>query len=167
MCSPAVLSKIIPRISRVRRLHTFTRSLPGDRLHYAGDGPRPVRAGSAWPLVSDRSARRGSGVKRDFAYVHQAPLPVLIFLRSQSRLRLERRARTLSRAIPGSEPARTLVPSVCCVPPPARSHRAAYQLGNRCRPGFHRGRSYVPDADPGGLGSLTSQNSCWLPGCRE
>ena len=33
--------------------------------------------------------------------------------------------------------------------------------------GFHRGRSYVPDADPGGLGSLTSQNSRWLPVCRK
>jgi len=27
--------------------------------HLAGDGPRPVRAGSAWPSSSDRSARRG------------------------------------------------------------------------------------------------------------
>jgi hypothetical protein len=30
--------------------------------------------------------------------------------------------------------------------------------------GLPEGRSYVPDADPGGLGSLTSQNSSWPPG---
>jgi hypothetical protein len=35
--------------------------------HLAGDGPRPVRAGSAWPLSPGRSVRRGSKIKRDFA----------------------------------------------------------------------------------------------------
>jgi hypothetical protein len=42
-----------------------------------------------------------------------------------------------------------------------------FQLGNLCRPGVHRAGSYVPDADPGGLGSLTSQNSSWPPGLRK
>ncbi len=82
----------------------FGISLPGHncmliarRLYLAGDGPRPVRAGSAWPLSPDRSVRRGSGVKRDFVCTftrHLLPVPVV--LRSQSRLRLEGRTRTLS-----------------------------------------------------------------------
>jgi hypothetical protein len=45
-----------------------------NRPHRAGDGPRPVRAGSGLALSSDRSVRRGL---RDQArlrvYVHQAP----------------------------------------------------------------------------------------------
>jgi hypothetical protein len=36
-----------------------TAIVASDRPHRAGDGPRPVRAGSAWPLTSDRSARSG------------------------------------------------------------------------------------------------------------
>ena len=52
---------------------------------------------AAWPLVSDRSARRGSGVKRDVARTFTRYLsPVLVARRSQSRLMLEGRARTLS-----------------------------------------------------------------------
>ena len=51
-----------------------------------------VRSGQApaWPLPSDRSARRGSGIKRDLActFTRHFP-PVLVVLRSQSRLRLE------------------------------------------------------------------------------
>ena len=62
-------------------------------------GMARVRSGQApaWPLVSDRSVRRGSGVKRDFActFTRHFP-PVLVVLRSQSCLRLEGRTRTLS-----------------------------------------------------------------------
>jgi hypothetical protein len=35
---------LIPRIFRIMEL-------PRDRPHCAGDGPRPVRAGSTWPLA--------------------------------------------------------------------------------------------------------------------
>ena len=71
-------------------------------------GMARVRSGQApaWPLVSDRSARRGSGVKRDFACTftrHVSPVPVA--LRSQSCLRLEGRTRTLSG--PSPEPSFT------------------------------------------------------------
>jgi hypothetical protein len=62
-------------------------------------GMARVRSGQApaWPLSSDRSVRRGSGVKRDFACTFTRYfLPVLVALRSQSCLRLEGRARTLS-----------------------------------------------------------------------
>jgi hypothetical protein len=41
-------------------------SMECDRPHLAGDGPRPGRAGSRLTLLSDRSVRRGSWVKRDF-----------------------------------------------------------------------------------------------------
>ena len=76
-------------------------------LHLAGDGLRPVQAGCAWPLVSDRSARRGSGVKHDFAYVHQALSSLFVDLRLQSCLKLEGRARTLRRPSPDLDPARS------------------------------------------------------------
>jgi hypothetical protein len=52
-------------------------------------GMARVRSGQApaWPLSSDRSVRRGSGVKRDFACTFTRHLPpVLVVLRSQSRL---------------------------------------------------------------------------------
>ena len=73
-----------------------------------------VRSGqaAAWPLSSDRSARRGSGVKHDFActFTRQFP-PPLVARRSQSCLRLEGRARTLSGPSPALSPARTPAPS--------------------------------------------------------
>jgi hypothetical protein len=62
-------------------------------------GMARVRSGQApaWPLVSDRSLLRGSRVKCDFACTFTCALsPVLVALRSQSRLRLEGRTRTLS-----------------------------------------------------------------------
>jgi hypothetical protein len=84
-------------------------------LYLAGDGPRPVRAGSAWPLSSDRSVRRGSKVKRDFACTFTRHLlPVCVVLRSQSCLRLEGRTRTLSGPSPDLSPARTLALSSRC-----------------------------------------------------
>ena len=76
-------------------------------------GMARVRSGQApaWPLFSDRSVRRGSRVKRDFActFTRHFP-PVLVVLRSQSRLRLEGRTRTLSGPSPDLSPARTLAP---------------------------------------------------------
>ncbi len=62
-------------------------------------GMARVRSGQApaWPLVSDRSAGRGSGVKRDVACTFTRRFsPVLVARRSQSRLMLVGRARTLS-----------------------------------------------------------------------
>jgi hypothetical protein len=51
----------------------------------------------AWLLSSDRSVRRASRIKHDFArtFTRHFP-PVLVVLRPQSCLRLEGRARTLS-----------------------------------------------------------------------
>ncbi len=73
-------------------------------------GMARVRSGqaAAWPLVSDRSVRRGSGVKRDFActFIRRFS-PVLVALRSQSRLMLEGRARTPRGPSPDLSPART------------------------------------------------------------
>jgi hypothetical protein len=84
-------------------------------LYLAGDGPRPVRAGSAWPLSPGRSVRRGSKIKRDFACTFTGHLlPVRVVLRSQSCLRLEGRARTLSGPSPDLSSARTLAPSSRC-----------------------------------------------------
>jgi hypothetical protein len=68
-----------------------------DRPHLAGMAP--VRSGQApaWPLVSDRSVRRGSRVKCDFTCtLARCFPPVLVVLRTQSRLMLEGRTRTLS-----------------------------------------------------------------------
>ena len=77
-------------------------------------GMARVRSGQApaWPLVSGRSARSGSGVKRDFPCTLTGTLPpALVVLRAQSRLRLEGRVRTLSGPSPDPSPARTLAPS--------------------------------------------------------
>ena len=139
-----------------------TRTLQGMARARSGQAP-------AWPLVSDRSVRRGSRVKRDFAWTFTRHFsPVLVALRVQSCLRLDGRTRTLSGPSPDPRAARTFVLSVCCVPSPCPiSPSCTISSGFLCRPGFHRGRSYVPDADPGGLGSLTSQNSIWLPVCRK
>ncbi len=83
------------------------------------EGACAVRAGPAWPLSSDRSVRRVSGVKRDFAgtLTRHFP-PVLVALRSRSRLRLEGRTRTLSGPSPDLSCARTLAPSAPCDPDP-------------------------------------------------
>jgi hypothetical protein len=75
-------------------------------------GMARVRSGQApaWPLVSDRSVRRGSRVKRDFACTFTRQFsPVLVVLRSQSGLRLEGRTRTLSGPSPDSSPARAVL----------------------------------------------------------
>ena len=77
-------------------------------------GMARVRSGQApaWPLVSGRSVRSGSRVKRDFPCTLTGALPpALVVLRAQSRLRLEGRVRTLSGPSPDPSPARTLAPS--------------------------------------------------------
>ena len=75
---------------RWRSRSKSTRTLQGMARVRSGQAP-------AWPLISDRSVRRGSRVKRDFACTFTRYVsPVLVVLRSQSRLRLEGRTRTLS-----------------------------------------------------------------------
>ena len=72
------------------------------------------------------------------------------------KLEAEGRARTLSGPSRIRGPLGPLYfPSVVTLPLP-NLIELHFQLGNLCRPGFHRAGSYVPDADPGGLGSLTS-----------
>ena len=85
------VARIIPRIFRIMNTSAATtRTLQGMARVRSGQAP-------AWPLVSDRSARRGSGVKRDFACTFTRRFsPALVALRSQSRLMLEGRVRTLS-----------------------------------------------------------------------
>ena len=89
-----------------------THSSLGNFPRRTGDGPRPVGQAPAWPLVSGRSVRRGSGVKRDFACTFTRRFsPVLVARRSQSRLMLEGRARTLSGPSLDLSQATTLPPS--------------------------------------------------------
>ncbi len=72
------------------------------------------------------------------------------------------------RAIPGSEGRQDLCTfRLLCPLPLADLTELHYQLGDSVPSGLPQGRSYVPDADPGGLGSLTSQNSSWLAVCRK
>jgi hypothetical protein len=76
-----------------------TRTVQGMARFRSGQAP-------AWPLSSDRSVRRGSGVKRDFACTLTGVFPpVLVALRAQSRLGLEGRARILSGPSPDPRPA--------------------------------------------------------------
>jgi hypothetical protein len=75
------------------------------RLYLAGDGPRPVRAGSAWPLSSGRSVRRGSRVKRDFACTFTRHFsPVLVCPAVTVMLEAGGADTYTQRARPGSEP---------------------------------------------------------------
>ena len=97
-------------------------------------GMARVRSGQApaWPLVSDRSARRGSGVKHDFACTLTRNFPpVLVVLRAQSCLRLEGRATDTQRAIPGSEPRQGL----CAFPVPVVVGQVVIMPGVRVLPG--------------------------------
>jgi hypothetical protein len=77
------------------------RTLPGMARVRSGQAP-------AWPLLSDRSVRKGSGSSVTRVCVHQAFSPVLVVVRAQSRLRLEGRTRTLSGPSPDLSPAGTL-----------------------------------------------------------
>src|SRR3954447_2033543 len=100
MCQPlsATLAAVLAAAAGTRDSHP----------QCAVDGPRPVRAGSGLALVFwPERPQRHPGVKRDFACAYTRHFsPVLIVLRSQSRLRLEGRTRTLSGAIPGSKTSR-------------------------------------------------------------
>jgi hypothetical protein len=101
LISPA--AETIPRIFRIMDTSAVTaRALQGMARVRSGQAP-------AWPLVSDRSVRSGSRVKREFACTLAGVFPpVLVALRSQSRLRLEGRTRTLSGPSPDLSPTRTL-----------------------------------------------------------
>ena len=91
--------KFIPRIFRIMGTCTVTARTVQGMARVRPDRLLPD------PYLLVRSVRRGSRVKRDFACTFTWLLsPVLVVLRSQSRLRLEGRTRTLSGAIPGSEP---------------------------------------------------------------
>jgi hypothetical protein len=92
---------------------------PGAVTTRTVQGMARVRSGQApaWPLSSDRSVRRGSRVKRDFACAFTRHFPlVLVALRSQSRLMLEGRTRTLSGPSPDLSSAGTLAPSALPLP---------------------------------------------------
>jgi hypothetical protein len=123
-------------------------------------GMARVRSGQApaWPLVSDWSARRGSRVKRDFACTFTRPFPpVLVVLRSQSRLRLEGRARTLSGPSPDlARPRRPLVCMSASDRLPDRGNQGT-QLTDRIRPA----QALVLSVKPLGLGRLV--RLCRLP----
>ncbi len=84
------VAEIIPCIFRIMNTSAATaRTVQGMARVRSGQAP-------AWPLVSDRSVRRGSRVKRDFACTLTGVFPpVLVALRAQSRLGLEGRTRTL------------------------------------------------------------------------
>ena len=82
-------------------------------------GMARVRSGQApaWPLSSDRSGRRGSRVKRDFACSSTRHLsPVLVVLRVTVTLEAGGTDTYTQRAIPGSEPQPGLLraPSARC-----------------------------------------------------
>ena len=89
------MAKIIPRIFRI--MVARRRTLQGMARARSGQAP-------AWPLVSDRSVRRGSRIKRLRVYVHQA-----LFTRARCpavAVALEAGGADTytQRAIPGSEP---------------------------------------------------------------
>ncbi len=98
------VAEIIPCIFRIMNTSAATaRTLQGMVRVRSGQAP-------AWPLVSDRSVRSGSRVKRDFACTLTGPFPpVLVVLRPQWRLGLEGRTRTLS----GPSPDLTLPCQFC------------------------------------------------------
>ena len=142
-------------------------SRPAPCRGWLASGPGRLRPGP-WFLTGVSAEAPGSSVVTSRVHspgtFHLCSLPC----GSQSCLMLEGRIRTLSGPSPDPRAARTFVLSVCCVPSPwPISLSCTISSGILCRPGFRRGRSYVPDADPGGLGSLTSQNSSWLAVCRK
>ena len=98
------VAEIIPCIFRIMNTSAATaRTVQGMARVRSGQAP-------AWPLSTDWSVRRGSGVKRDFACtVTRHFSPALVVLRSQSRLRLEGRTRTLSGPSPDLSPRSRLV----------------------------------------------------------
>ena len=96
-------------VGQARRLSVFPGYCPV--MARTVQGMARVRPGRLLPdpYLLVRSVRRGSRVKRDFACTCTRHLsPVLVVLRSQSRLRLEGRTRTLSGPSPDLSPARLL-----------------------------------------------------------
>ena len=73
-------------------------------------GMARVRSGQAlaWPLVPDRSVRRGSRIKHDFAYVHQAISACARCPAVTVMLEAEGADTYAQRGIPGSEPSQGL-----------------------------------------------------------
>ena len=138
-------------------------------------GMARVRSGqaSAWPLSSDQSARRGSRVKRDFTCTFTRHFsPVLVALRSQSRLRLEGRTRTLGGPSPGLSPAGTLAtfrPLTLSLGPCSATHYepvscVTYGFGARCV-GFMGcccWRSTVVDGRFGASRGMSGRSPGWL-----
>jgi hypothetical protein len=143
-------------------------SFSRDRPQLAGDGPRPVRAGSAWPLVLTGVSAVVSRVKRDFACTWTGTFqPVLVTLRGQSRLGLEGRTRILS----GPSPDLTSYESVL-----ARvSHAAvvsrflivgAWQVGSLCEDVAVIASAVLPSGSPSLEVCVTAPRppAAWLTG---
>jgi hypothetical protein len=110
---------------RARRLRL--RTTAGASAPWSSSPPAACRG---WPASGPGRLRPGpwfltgvsaevSGIKRDFACTFTRHLPlVLVVLRSESRLMLEGRTRTLSGPSPDLSPAGTLAPSVRSGPDP-------------------------------------------------
>jgi hypothetical protein len=118
------------------------------------------------PYLLVRSVRRGSRVKRDFActFTRLFP-PVLVVLRSQSRLRLEGRTCTLSGPSPDLSPVRTFAPSAG-----ARPICYGWSWDEPvCQPEKRKvGSSTLPLTTSFGLvcSALTSENADWALSCQ-
>ena len=148
------MAEIIPRIFRIiGNCPVTARTVQGMARVRSGQAP-------AWPLVSDRSVRRGSGVKRDFACTFTRRFsPVLVVRRSQSRLMLEGRARTLSGPSPDLSQATTVVPS-------GRSEDLLIRRFQCGRPAPFRSVRDLGSVSPGcphGFGASRGCSSVWLP----
>ena len=89
---------IIRRVFRIMEAAHDARTVQGMARVRSGQAP-------AWPLVSDRSVRRGSGIKRDFACtLTRYFLSVLVVLRGTVTLEAGGAGTYTQRAILGSEP---------------------------------------------------------------
>ena len=99
--------------TRIRRLPPRR---PGPRRHFVTartvQGMARVRSGQApaWPLVSDRSARRGSRIKHDFACTFAAPSTCVRCPAATVMLDAGGAGTYTQRAIPGSEPSQFFSP---------------------------------------------------------
>ena len=115
-----------------------------------------VRSGqaAAWPLVSGRSVRRGSGVKRDFActFTRQLLLCSLPCGLQQSCLRLEGRTRTLRRPSPDLSLALARAPS---------RHRHRTRIARRAARSLTMVRRRLSRKDPVGGAAPIACTSGW------
>jgi len=78
-----------------------------DCPHFEGDGPRPVRAGFGLALGSGRSVRRGSRVKRNFAFTFTCSSTCAGCPAHTVTLEAGGADTYTQRAIPGSEPSQS------------------------------------------------------------